>query len=99
MHKSILGSKGRYFLLAALFASVASALVLADFLFLPMFRQLPRVRDEPNAVACPVAQASPDLLRHDLGAIAPRLLAPSIEIANPTFSLPTIPATSGMEAA
>lgn len=30
MHKAILGSKGRYFLLAALFASVASALVLAD---------------------------------------------------------------------
>lgn len=30
MHKSILESKGRYFLLAALFASVASALALAD---------------------------------------------------------------------
>ena len=52
----------------------------ADFLFLPMLRDLPRVRDEPDAVACPIAQASGDLLRQDLGAIVPRLLAPLIEI-------------------
>lgn len=30
MHKSVLGSKGRYFLLAAFFASFASAMILAD---------------------------------------------------------------------
>jgi predicted CoA-substrate-specific enzyme activase len=39
-----------------------------DFLFLPMIRSAQKVRDEKNAVLCPIVQASPDLLRQDFGA-------------------------------
>ena len=53
----------------------------ADFLFLPMVRSLPRVDGEPFAVTCPIVQASPDILRWDLGRRVPgRILSPVIDI-------------------
>jgi len=48
-------------------------------LFLPMLRSLPRTAAEPRSVLCPVVQASPDLLRWDLGPEAPRLLSPVLD--------------------
>jgi activator of 2-hydroxyglutaryl-CoA dehydratase/predicted nucleotide-binding protein (sugar kinase/HSP70/actin superfamily) len=41
----------------------------ADAVFVPMLRGLPSVAGEKNAVACPIVQASPDLLRHDLATL------------------------------
>ncbi len=38
-----------------------------DYLFLPMIREFTRVNDEEHSVVCPIVQASPDLLRWDLG--------------------------------
>ncbi len=53
----------------------------ADHLFLPMIRSLPRVDGEPNAVTCPIVQASPDLLRWDLQETATtRVLSPVIDL-------------------
>ena len=53
----------------------------ADYLFLPMIRHLPRVKDEPHAVVCPIVQASPDLLRWDLGqANAHKILSPVVDV-------------------
>ena len=53
----------------------------ADRLFLPMIRSLPRVDGEPFAGTCPIAQASPDLLRWDLKETATdRVLSPVIDV-------------------
>jgi predicted CoA-substrate-specific enzyme activase len=53
----------------------------ADYLFLPMVRSLPRVDGEPHAVTCPIVQASPDILRWDLGKRIPgRVLSPVIDV-------------------
>jgi len=53
----------------------------ADFVFLPMIRSLPRVDGEPNAVTCPIVQASPDLLRCNLtAAAADRVLSPVVDL-------------------
>jgi len=53
----------------------------ADHLVLPMLRGLPRVGQEPRAVLCPLVQASPDLLRWDLGCQQdPRVLRPIIDV-------------------
>ncbi len=38
-----------------------------DFIFLPMLREITRVRSEEHAMVCPIVQASPDMLRWDLG--------------------------------
>ena len=38
-----------------------------DFLLLPMIRSLEKIGDEERSVVCPIGQASPDLLRWDLG--------------------------------
>ena len=38
-----------------------------DYIFLPMLREVPRVGSENHSVVCPIAQASPDLLRWTLG--------------------------------
>ncbi len=52
-----------------------------DALFLPMLRGLPRMADEEHAACCPIAQASPDLLRWDLGSgPSPPVLSPVIDI-------------------
>ena len=38
-----------------------------DYLLVPMLRGLPRVGQEQHAKVCPIVQASPDMLRLDLG--------------------------------
>ena len=52
-----------------------------DALFLPMLRGLPRTGNEEDATCCPIAQASPDLVRWDLGASAsPAVVSPVIDV-------------------
>jgi predicted CoA-substrate-specific enzyme activase len=52
----------------------------AEYLFVPMVREMPRVAREPHAVTCPVVQASADVLRLDLGdAHGKKLLSPVID--------------------
>ncbi|MFQ5973252.1 MAG: acyl-CoA dehydratase activase-related protein [Alphaproteobacteria bacterium] len=38
-----------------------------DYIFVPMIREVPRVDGESHSVVCPIAQASPDVLRWMLG--------------------------------
>jgi activator of 2-hydroxyglutaryl-CoA dehydratase/predicted nucleotide-binding protein (sugar kinase/HSP70/actin superfamily) len=52
-----------------------------DFLLLPMLRDLPRVGEEPTSTTCPLAQASPDLFRTNLGDLGrTRILRPVIDM-------------------
>ncbi|MBK8480688.1 MAG: CoA activase [Proteobacteria bacterium] len=52
-----------------------------DYLFVPMLRSLERVGEESCATVCPIVQASPDLLRWDLGSAGgPKVLSPVIDI-------------------
>jgi predicted CoA-substrate-specific enzyme activase len=52
-----------------------------DVLFLPMLRGLPRTGYEAHATSCPIAQASPDLIRWDLGrGAAPAVVSPVIDV-------------------
>ncbi len=54
-----------------------------DYLFLPMLRSLPRVKDEPVTVTCPIVQGSPDVLRLDLGAdLQPKIVSPVVDIGD-----------------
>src|SRR5512138_2740003 len=39
----------------------------ADFVFMPMLRDLPAVKDERHTWLCPIVQGSPEVVRHDLG--------------------------------
>ncbi len=51
----------------------------ADFVFLPMLRELPPVKDEKHTWLCPIVQGAPDVVRHDLGKeLGPRVLSPVI---------------------
>jgi predicted CoA-substrate-specific enzyme activase len=51
----------------------------ADFVFLPMLRDLPPVRDEKHTWLCPIVQGAPDVVRHDLGErLRGRVLSPVI---------------------
>ncbi len=51
----------------------------ADFVFLPMLRDLPAVRDEAHTWLCPIVQGAPDVVRHDLGAsLKGRVLSPVV---------------------
>ena len=51
-----------------------------DFLFTPMLRQMPRSADEDHAIACPLVQASPDIMRWDLNKHPrTRMLSPLID--------------------
>jgi len=59
----------------------------ASWVFAPMLREMPHVADEPHAVACPVVQASPDVMRLDLGAEkGARLLSPVIDFGPEGFA-------------
>ena len=53
-----------------------------DFLFLPMLREIPRVgpRERVSSV-CPIVQGAPDMLRWDLGARAPRIVSPVVDMS------------------
>jgi len=51
----------------------------ADFVFMPMLRDLPPVADEKHTWLCPIVQGAPDVVRHDLGpALGARVLSPVI---------------------
>ena len=65
-----------------LFHGVTSGMVEreADFLFVPMFQTVARQKDEPHAVTCPIVQASPHVLRHDLREAGRRIVAPVINL-------------------
>ena len=59
----------------------------ADFLFAPMVRDMPRCGDEDRAVACPIVQGSPDIMRWDLGkANGAKVLSPVIDFSRGNFS-------------
>jgi len=52
-----------------------------DYIFVPMLREVPRVAGEAHSVVCPIAQASPDLLRWTLGdPDGGKLVSPVIDI-------------------
>ena len=54
-----------------------------DYLFLPMLRSLPRVKDEPVTVTCPIVQSSPDVMRMDLGPdLKSKIISPVIDIGD-----------------
>jgi activator of 2-hydroxyglutaryl-CoA dehydratase/predicted nucleotide-binding protein (sugar kinase/HSP70/actin superfamily) len=66
----------------------------ADFLFLPMVRELRRAGEERASKLCPIVQGSPDLLREDLGAaLRARILSPVFDLAEAGV------ASQGVEAA
>ncbi|MCK5797656.1 MAG: CoA activase, partial [Deltaproteobacteria bacterium] len=51
-----------------------------DHIFVPMLRELPRIKDEKHGVLCPIVQASPDMLRWDLTPDdREKLISPMIE--------------------
>ena len=59
----------------------AMAQARPDGIFVPMLREIPRVRDERAAQLCPVVQGSPEILRWDLGPeVARRLVSPVIDV-------------------
>ena len=67
------------------FHGITSAMADGDarYLFVPMLRSLPRVKDEPLATLCPIVQGSPDVLRWDLGLQgSDRVLSPAINIGS-----------------
>ncbi len=52
-----------------------------DYIFVPMIREVPRVGDESHSSVCPIAQASPDLLRWTLGGEqGSKLITPVVDI-------------------
>ncbi len=51
-----------------------------DALFLPLIRELPRRHGEAHACTCPIVQGSADVLAHDLGPKAPRIVSPVIDV-------------------
>jgi predicted nucleotide-binding protein (sugar kinase/HSP70/actin superfamily) len=65
-----------------------------DYLFLPMMRRMPLVRDEPRALCCPITQASPDLVRWDLGMEDdPRVISPLIDLGSGNTHSPELAAS------
>ena len=51
-----------------------------DHIFAPMLRQMPRPGHVDHAVACPIVQASPDLMRWDLGPVGgAKMISPVID--------------------
>ncbi|RLB63300.1 MAG: CoA activase, partial [Deltaproteobacteria bacterium] len=57
-----------------------------DFLFTPMLRQMPRTADEDHAIACPIVQASPDIMRWDLNKHPrTRMLSPVIDFGTGNY--------------
>ncbi len=60
-----------------------------DHLFLPMLRDIPRVKDERASTTCPVVQASPDVLRWDLGrSLASHVVSPVIDVGSGNLDSP-----------
>jgi len=60
-----------------------------DYIFVPMLREVPRVAGENHSVVCPVAQASPDLLRWTLGdPVGAKLVSPVVDIGEGRLDSP-----------
>jgi predicted nucleotide-binding protein (sugar kinase/HSP70/actin superfamily) len=78
-----------------LFHGVSSELAdrRPDQLFLPMFRSLPRVRDEELSTLCPMVQAAPDIVRRDLGPDGPPVVSPRIDFGLAGFDSPEFEAS------
>lgn len=55
----------------------------ADFLFLPMIREVPRVDGEAHSSVCPITQGAPDVLR--LGLPEARILSPVVDMGSGFF--------------
>lgn len=78
------------------FHGLASAMAEGkpDFLFTPMVRDFIRAKDEPHAVVCPIVQASPDMLRLDLGDTSPtRLVTPLVDMGAGNLESPAFVAS------
>jgi predicted CoA-substrate-specific enzyme activase len=57
-----------------------------DYLFLPMLRSTPRAGNERDAVTCPIVQASPHILRLDLGAkTGAKIVSPVFDIGTSNY--------------
>ncbi|MCL5098547.1 MAG: acyl-CoA dehydratase activase-related protein, partial [Candidatus Omnitrophica bacterium] len=66
-----------------LFHGLASLMAKADtdFVFIPMIRSVPRLGTEDCSATCPVVQASPEVIRWDLGGdAAGTILSPVIDL-------------------
>ncbi len=60
-----------------------------DYIFVPMLREVPRVAGEDHSVVCPIAQASPDLLRWTLGdRNGVKLVSPVVDIGEGRLDSP-----------
>ena len=55
----------------------------ADYLFLPMIREVPRVDGEAHSSVCPITQGAPDVLR--LGLPEARILSPVVDMGRGFF--------------
>ncbi len=54
-----------------------------DWIFLPMLREIPRVKSEPYSTVCPIVQGAPDMLRWSLGRkLQGRILSPVVDIGH-----------------
>jgi predicted CoA-substrate-specific enzyme activase len=73
-----------------LFHGVTSAMAEtdADLLFVPMLQTVARQGDEPNTVTCPIVQAGPHILRHDLRTAESRIVAPVINLGEGNLESP-----------
>ncbi len=61
----------------------------AEFLFVPMIREIQRVGPERASQLCPVVQGSPDVLAWDLGAaVKKRMLSPVVDIGPGNLDAP-----------
>ena len=68
-----------------LYHGIAARMTAAgtEFVFLPMLRSVPAVSGEPNACACPIVQASPDLIRWDLAGLEKNsVVSPILDLAD-----------------
>ncbi len=60
-----------------------------DYIFVPMLREVPRVAGEDHSVVCPIAQASPDLLRWTLDEPnGGKLISPVVDIGEGRLDSP-----------
>ncbi len=60
-----------------------------DYLFLPMLREIPRVRQERYSTVCPIVQGAPDMLKWDLGAgLAPKIVSPVVDMGEGMLESP-----------
>ncbi len=60
-----------------------------DYIFLPMMREAPKLKDEKTSALCPIVQGAPDMLRLDLGdRLKSKMLSPIIDVGDENFASP-----------